>query len=142
MTYVYDIDVDIICCLFVCANVAPRGREVDLQRESTRQEPKRLPWGERHRHEDSMVRPADSERAARRCRFDDPGAGPSHTPPTAVGVYFEDIRRHLEAVLQNVSEGMWSRIQDEGILEQCVRVPPPWQAIVQRVAVAGAAMTG
>jgi hypothetical protein len=76
------------------------------------------------------VRPTDPKRAARRRRFDDPGAGPSHAPPTAVGVDFEDIRHHLEAVLQDVPEVMWSRIQDEGILEQCVGVPPPWRAIV------------
>jgi len=38
-------------------------------------------------------------------------------------------------------EGMWSRIQDEGILEQCVGIPPPWRAMVRRTTVAGAAMT-
>jgi hypothetical protein len=37
----------------------------------------------------------------------------------------------LEAVLQGVPEGMWSRIQDEGILEQCVGVLPPWQVVVR-----------
>jgi hypothetical protein len=31
-----------------------------------------------------------------------------------VGGEFEDIHRHLEAVLQGVPEGMWSCIQDEG----------------------------
>jgi hypothetical protein len=40
-----------------------------------------------------------------------------------------------------VPEGMWSCIQDEGILEQCVGVPPPWQDVVRRAAVASAAMT-
>jgi hypothetical protein len=47
--YVYDIDTDTICCLFVCANVAPRRREVELQRASASQEPERLPRGERRR---------------------------------------------------------------------------------------------
>jgi hypothetical protein len=37
---------------------------------------------------------------------------------------------------------MWSRIQDEGILEQCVGIPLPWWAVVRRAIVAGAAMTG
>jgi hypothetical protein len=51
----------------------------------------------------------------------------------------EDIRRRLEAVLQGVPEGMWLRIQDEGIMEQCVGVTLTWWAMVQR---AGVAMTG
>jgi hypothetical protein len=37
-------------------------------------------------------------------------------------------------------EGMWSRIQDEGILEQCVGIPPPWRDVVRWEAVAGATM--
>jgi hypothetical protein len=37
---------------------------------------------------------------------------------------------------------MWSHIQDEGILEQCVGVSLMWLTVVQRVAVAGVAMTG
>jgi hypothetical protein len=37
-------------------------------------------------------------------------------------------------------EGMWSCIQDEGILEQCVGILPPWWAMVCRAVVAGAAM--
>jgi hypothetical protein len=78
MPYVYDIDVDTIWCLFACADVAPRGREVELQRA-----PERPPRGERRRREDVAVRPAEPERAARRHRFDDPGAGPSHAPPAA-----------------------------------------------------------
>jgi hypothetical protein len=141
MPYVYDIDADTICCWFVCADVAPRGREVELQRVSARQELERLPRGERRRHEDVMVRPAEPERAARRRRFDDPGAGPSHTPLATTGVDFEDIRCCLEAVLQDVPEGIWSHIEDEGILEQCVGVMPPWQAIVRRVAMAATMMT-
>jgi hypothetical protein len=53
MTYVYDIDPDTIYCLFACADVAPRRHEVELQRASARQEPERLPRGERRRHEDA-----------------------------------------------------------------------------------------
>jgi hypothetical protein len=126
--------------------VAPRGCEVELQRASACQEPERPPregpWvGERRWHEDVVARPNDQERAARRRRFDDLGVGPSHAPLADVGVDFEDIRCHLEAMLQSVPEGMWSRIQDEGILEQCVGISPPWQAVVRRVVVTSAAMT-
>jgi hypothetical protein len=117
MPYVYDIDVDTIWCLFACADVAPRGCEVELQRASARQEPERLSWGERRRREDAAVRPAEPERAVRRHRFDDPGVGPSHALPVVAGADFEDIRRCLEMVLQEVPEGIWSRIQNEGILE-------------------------
>jgi hypothetical protein len=66
------------------------------------------------------VRLADDERAARRHHFDDPGVGPSHAPLADARGDFEDIRRCLEAVLQGMPEGMWLRIQDEGILEKCV----------------------
>ena len=59
----------------------------------------------------------EDERAGRRHCFDDPVAGPSHAPLMEVGGEFEDIHRRLEAVLQGVLEGMWSRIQDEGVLE-------------------------
>jgi hypothetical protein len=31
-----------------------------------------------------------------------------------------------------VPEGMWIHIQDEGFLEQCIGVPPPWRSIVRR----------
>jgi hypothetical protein len=140
-------DVDAIFCLFVCADVGPRGHEVELMRAPARQEPVRSPqgepWvGERCRHEDVEVRLADDERVSRRCHFDDPGVGPLHAPPTKSGGDFEDIRRHLEAVLHGVPEGMWSRIQDKGVLEQCVEVPLMWQSIVWRATVAGVAMTG
>jgi hypothetical protein len=104
MTCVFGIDVDTICYLFICADVAPRGHKVELLRASACQEPGRQPWegswvGERHQHEDVKERPVEPERAARRHRFDDLGVGPSHAPPTNVVVDFEDIRRHLEAVL-------------------------------------------
>jgi hypothetical protein len=78
----------------------------------------------------------------RRRRFDDPGAGPSHAPPAAAVVDFDDIRRRLETVLQDVPEGMWMRIQDESFLEQCVGVPPPWRAIVRRATVLVAMTSG
>jgi hypothetical protein len=45
MTCLFGIDVDTICCLFVCADVAPHGCEVELLRAPTCQEPGRLPWG-------------------------------------------------------------------------------------------------
>jgi len=135
MTYVYDIDADTICCLFVCADVAPRRCEVELLRVPNLQEPERPlrggpRVGERCQHEDANVRPANPERVSRRCRLDNPSVGPSHAPPVDAEADFEDIRRHLEAVLQGVLEGMWSRIQDEGILEQCVGIPPPWRVVV------------
>jgi hypothetical protein len=90
--------------------VAPRGNEVELHRAPAHREPERLSRGERRRREDVVGQPAELERAARRCRFDDHGAGPSHAPLVAAGVDFDDVRRHLETVLQDVPEGMWSRI--------------------------------
>jgi hypothetical protein len=77
---------------------------------STHQESERLPWGERRQHEDVTMPPTESERAVRRRRFDDPGAGPSHAPSTAIGVDFEDIFHRLEVVLQDVPVGIWPRI--------------------------------
>jgi hypothetical protein len=94
MPYVYDIDADTIWCLVACADVAPHGHEVELQRA-----PERRSWGERRRHEDAAVQPTELERAARRHQFDDPGAGPSHSPPAATRANFEDICRSLEMVL-------------------------------------------
>jgi hypothetical protein len=87
------------------------------------------------------VRPTGDERVARRCRFDEPGVGPSHSPLAKAGGEFEDILYHLEVVLQGVLEGMWSHIQNEGILEQCVGVPLMWWTVVRRAALAGTAMT-
>jgi hypothetical protein len=85
MTYAYDIDVDTIYCLFVCVDVAPHGHEVELLRAPACQETERPPRGglrvgERPRREDAKARPTDPERAARRCRFDDPSVRPSHAP--------------------------------------------------------------
>jgi hypothetical protein len=55
--------------------------------------------GERRQHEDIEVRLVGEERAARRHHFDDPSAVPSHAPPIEARGDFEDICRHLEAVL-------------------------------------------
>jgi hypothetical protein len=55
--------------------------------------------GERRWCEETKARLDDDERETRRCRFDDPGARPSHAPPMDAGGDFEDIRRRLEAVL-------------------------------------------
>ena len=78
----------------------------------------------------------------RRCHFDDLGAGTSHAPLNEVGGDFEDIHRHLEVVLQRVPEGMWSRILEKGVLEQCVGVSVAWRTVVRRSVVAGVTMTG
>jgi hypothetical protein len=85
------------------------------------------------------VRQAELERVVRRCHFDDPGVGPSHAPLVATEVDFEDIRHSLEVVLQDVPEGIWSHIQDEGILEQFMGFPLSWWAIVRLEAVNGTA---
>jgi hypothetical protein len=37
---------------------------------------------------------------------------------------------------------MWTCIQDEGVLEQCVGLPVESQTLIHRAAVAGVAMTG
>jgi hypothetical protein len=86
----------------VCADVGPHGREVELVRAPARQGPVRplrgeLQAGEQRWRDDVGARPIDDERAARRRRFDDPGAGPSHAPPTEAGGEFKDVRHHLEA---------------------------------------------
>jgi hypothetical protein len=47
--------------------------------------------GERRRREDVGVRPGDDDRVAQRCRYDDPGAGPSHAPPAEAGGEFDDF---------------------------------------------------
>jgi hypothetical protein len=113
-----------------------------MQRASARRESERLPHVERRRREDVAGRPAEPEREARRHRFNDPSAGPSHTPLATVKVYFDDIGRRLETALQDVPEGMWTCIQDESFLEQCVGVPPPWRSIVRRAIVMDAMTSG
>jgi hypothetical protein len=124
------------CCLFcACADLAPRGREVELYRASAHGEPERPPCGGRQRRDEAVGAPAEPERPARRRRFDDPGAGPSHAPPAKAGVDVDDIRCRFETVLQDMPEGMWIRIQDKGLLEQCIGLPPPWRGLVRRAAV-------
>jgi hypothetical protein len=95
------IDTDMIMCwLFcACADLAPRGHEVEFQRVPAQRDLEIPPRGGRCRRDEAAGAPAEPERPARRCRFDDPGAGPSHTPPAVVGGDFDDIRRRLEMVL-------------------------------------------
>jgi hypothetical protein len=113
------IDTDMIMCwLFgACADLAPRGREVEFQRASAQRQLERPSCGGRRRRDEATGAPAELERPARRRQFDDPGAGPSHAPPAVAGGDYDDIRRRLETVLQDIPEGMWIRIQDEEFLE-------------------------
>jgi len=99
----------------VCEDVGPHRWEVELVRVSARQGPVRPPRGEpkereRRQSDEVFERLDDDERAGRRHRYDDPGAGPSHAAPTRGDREFKDFRRRLEAVLQGVPEGMWTRI--------------------------------
>jgi hypothetical protein len=142
--FICDIDADTIVCLLfcACADVAPRGCEVEWQRASVQRELERLPRGERRRRDEAAGRPVEPERVARRRRFDDPSAGPSHAPLATARVDFDDIRHRLETVLQDVPEGMWICIQDEGFLEKCIGLLPPWRGIVRRAAVLSAMTSG
>jgi hypothetical protein len=130
--FICDVDADTIVCLLfcACADVAPRGREVEMQRAPAQRAPERLPRGERRWRDEAVGRPAEPERVVRRRRFDDLGARPSHAPPAVAGFDFDDIRHRPEMVLQDVPEGMWIHIQDEGFLEKCIGVPRPWRGIV------------
>jgi hypothetical protein len=131
----------------VCADVGLHGSEFEMVRvvahqglvRPSRGEPR---VGERRRREDVEARPVDEERATRRHRFDDLGVGPSHAPLAEAKGEFEDIRHLLEAVLQGVPKGMWSWIQDEGVLEKCMGVLLVWRTVVRREAIASAVMTG
>jgi hypothetical protein len=98
--------------------------------------------GERHPWDEATRRLAGAERPVQRRRFDDPCAGPSHAPPAAAGGELEDLHRRFEAVLRDVPEGMWIRIQDEGFLEQCIGLPTPWRGLVRRAAVAATLTSG
>jgi hypothetical protein len=122
MTCVFFIDTDTIIWLFSCVDVGPHGHEVELLRAPDHQDPGRPPReglrvGERRQCEGAEARPAEDERVARRCRFHDPGIGPSHSPLVDVGANFENICCLLEEVLQGMPEGMWFHIQDEDIME-------------------------
>jgi hypothetical protein len=124
-----------------CADVAPRGREVEVFRAPAQPEQERLPRAGRQPRDEAAEGPAGPERPAQRHRFDDPGAGPSHAPPTAVGDD-EDLVRRFETVFRDVPEGMWTQIQDEEFLEQCIGLPPPWRSIMRRAAVLAAMTSG
>jgi hypothetical protein len=108
--------------------MGPHGWEVELIRASTHKGPLRPPpgeprVGERRRPEDDGARPIDDERASKRRHYDEPGVGPSHAPSAGARGEFEDFHHRLEAMLQGVPEGMWVRIQDEGVMEQCIGLP-------------------
>jgi hypothetical protein len=122
-----------------CADVAPRGREVDVFRAPAQQE--RPPRGGRRPRDEAAGGPVEAERPAQRRRWDDPGAGPSHAPPAAAGAD-EDLVRRFETVFRDVPEGMWTQIQDEEFLEQCIGLPPPWRSIMRRAAVLAAMTSG
>jgi hypothetical protein len=124
-----------------CADLAPRGREVELYRPPVQREG-RPPHGERRPRDEAAGRPVGAERPVQRRRFDDPGAGPSHALPAVAGGEIEDLHHRFEAVLRDVPEGMWTRIQDEGFLEQCIGLPAPWRGLVRRAAVAAAMTSG
>ena len=124
-----------------CADLAPHGREVELFRAPVQREQERPPHAGRRPRDKAVGGPAGSERPAQRCPFDDPGAGPSHVPPAAVGDD-EDLVHRFETVFRDVPEGMWTRIQDEEFLEQCIGLPPPWRSIMRRAAVLAAMTSG
>ena len=101
----------ICCCLFfVCADLAPRGREVEVFRVPTQREQERPPCAGRRPRDEAVGGPAGPERPAQRHHFDDPGAGPSHAPPAAAGGELDDIFRRFETVFRDVPEGMWTHI--------------------------------
>jgi hypothetical protein len=54
----------------------------------------------------------------------------------------EDLRRRFEGVLQGMLEGMWTLIQDEEVLDQCVGALVEWQTLIRRASMAGVGMTG
>jgi hypothetical protein len=110
-------------------------------RAPVQREQERLPRAGRRLRDEAAGGPARPERPAQRRRFDDPGAGPSHAPP-AVARDDDDLVRRFETVFRDVPEGMWTPIQDEEFLKQCIRLPPPWRSIVRRAAVLAAMTSG
>jgi hypothetical protein len=123
----------------VCADVAPRGRDVEVFQAPAQQEGP--PRGGRRPRDEAAGGPAEAERPAQRPRWDDPGAGPSHAPPAAAGVD-EDIVHRFQTVLRDVPEHLWSHIQDEDILDLCVGLPQPWRSLLRRAAVVTAMTSG
>jgi hypothetical protein len=133
--------------VFVYVVVGSRGQKVELIRAPTFQGTVKPSWvelraGERQRREDARMRPSDEDRVARRHRYDDPGAGPSHAPPAKDGGEFDDFYLQLEVVLQGMHEGMWVQIQDEGILDQCIGLSAESRTLIYRAVVTRAVMTG
>jgi hypothetical protein len=104
-------------------------------------EQERPPRAGRRPRDEAAEGPAGAERPAQRRRWDDPGAGPSHAPPAAAGDDADLVRR-FETVFRDVPEGMWTQIQDEEFLEQCIGLPPPWRSIMRRAAVLAAMTSG
>jgi hypothetical protein len=104
-------------------------------------EQERPPRGARRPRDAAAGGPAGAERPAQRRRWDDPGARPSHAPPAAAGAD-EDLVRRFETVFRDVPEGMWTQIQDEEFLEQCIGLAPPWRSIMRRAAVLAAMTSG
>ena len=82
----------------------------------------RPPRGARHPRDTAAGGAAGPERPAQRHYWDDPGVGPSHAPPAAAEAD-EDLVHWFETVFRDVPEGMWTQIQDEEFLEQCVGLP-------------------
>ena len=114
---------------------------MDLFRAPVQREQERPPRGGRRPRDEAARGPAGLERPAQRRRWDDPGAGSSHAPPAAAGVD-EDIVRRFQTVLRDVPEHLWSHIQDEDVLEQCVGLPQPWRSLLRRAAVVTAMTSG
>jgi hypothetical protein len=44
----------------------------------------------------------------------------------------EDLHHRFKEVLQGVSKGMWSHIQDEIVLELCVGFSEEWHTFIHR----------
>ena len=87
-----------MCCLFgACADLAPRGREVEVFRAPAQREQERPPCAGRRSRDEAVGGSSGPERPAQRHHFDDPGAGPSHTPPAAAGDD-DDLVRRFEMV--------------------------------------------
>jgi hypothetical protein len=101
-----------------------------VYRVPVQREQERLPRGGQRSRDEAAGGPAGPERPAQRHHWDDPSAGPSHAPPAAAGDD-DDLVCRFETVFRDVPEGMWTRIQDEEFLEQCIGLPPPWRSIMR-----------
>jgi hypothetical protein len=110
-------------------------------RAPAQREQERPPCAGRWPRDEAAEGPAGPKRPAQRHRFDDPGAGPSHAPPAAAGDD-DDLVHRFEMVFRDMPEGMWTRIQDEEFLEQCIGLPPPWRSIMRRATVLATMTSG